>query len=194
MKRKTLIITLVIVLLIILALVWKYCPCFKETLPENLVWSDHLSEIKSVLKDNQDIWTGEQLRPVQISREVDLTGDGVPEVLVTTGSGGAYTDDLVLFVWRDNEPRLAKFIDAAGEEGPMIFSEGASVRNGASVDWQPEQEVIYSGSWNVDFNGILADCEVNAYQYSEDDLAFVYNQGLSAGLGSDFCANLRESL
>jgi len=193
MRKKILISLTAAILLLVVGLALRFCPCL-ESSSKDLVWAKQISKIKTILKETEDISAEGQLRPVQVVREADLTGDGVPEALVAIGSGGAYTDDLALFIWQGDKPVLAKFIDAAGEEGPIILSEGASVRNGASVNWKPEQKVIYAGSWNVDFDGALADCEVNAYQYSRDSLAFVYNQNLSADLGSQFCADLRQSL
>ncbi|MFA5736640.1 MAG: hypothetical protein WCX70_00495 [Candidatus Paceibacterota bacterium] len=194
MKKKILIILTMIVLLLMVGLALRSCPCFESFSSKDLIWAKQISEIKAILKETKDISTEGQLRPVQIVREVDLTGDGISEALVTTGSGGAYSDDLVLFVWKGDSPALAKFINALGEESSIIFSEGASVRNGASVNWKPEQRIIYSSSWNIDFNGALADCEVNAYQYDDNQLAFVYQEDLSATIGLEFCAVLQQSL
>lgn len=193
MKKKTLISLTVVVLLLVAGASLRYCACRQPT-SKDLVWSKQLSKIKTVLKENENFSSERRSRPIQIVRETDLTGDGVAEALVATGSGGAYADDLVLFTWVMDEPVLAKFINDKNEETLIIFSEGASVRNGMRVDWQPEQRVIYSGSWSVDFDGSLAGCGVNAYQYDDNRLAFVYHQDLSVSLGSEFCANLRQSL
>lgn len=192
MKKKTIII-LVVILVAIAVLVWKFCPCGEG---EAFSWADHLSEIKAVLREANkgNKLTDGQSREVQISREADLTGDGMPEALVLAGTGGAYTEDLALFVMKDGKPALAKFVNENGEREPIIFAEGASVRNGSKVDWQPEKKIIYMSSWGVDFNGVLDSCGTEAYQYDGNKQAFVYDKNLSASLGRGFCSDLRASL
>jgi len=192
MKKKTIII-LVILLVIVVSSAWRFCPCGKE---KTFSWSDNLSEIKVIIKEAKEgnKLLSEQLRSVQIVRESDLTGDGIPEALILTGTGGAYTEDLALFILKDDKPALAKFIDENGDRRSIIFTEGSSVRNGSKIDWQPENKIIYTTSWSLNFNGTLDDCRADAYKYDNNKQAFVYDQNLSDSLGQEFCASLSTSL
>ncbi len=133
-------------------------------------------------------------RPMTIAQEGDITGDGVPEALVFLGEGGAYTEYLTLVRIKDDIPVVAQFKKEDGEISPLMFLDGASVMNGASVGMLPEKNAIYSGSWSRSVEGEpyggLSNCIVEAYQWNPQAEVFDFSQSLSDEMRPGYCQKL----
>ena len=133
--------------------------------------------------------------PVQIVHTVDITGDGVPEALVNTGDGGAYTDYLTLIRVEGNKPVLARFKEKDGSVRTKLFAKGSSVMHGETVETLPEKRALYVGHWDMDASGQqLATCTVEAYRWNSHSSTFDYNGVLGLSLKDGFCRRIAGSL
>jgi len=160
-------------------------------------WQNLIPEIRPVLKQefsSTDIAI-EERNPIEIVKTADITGDGIPEALVDLGTGGAYTDLLTLMRIENGKPVVAILKDKNGElDSAPTFLQGASVRNGESVDMTAENKTIYSGSYSTDDSGALADCSVDAYQWNSTTKTFDWNETLSQELKQSYCSSVEKSL
>lgn len=126
---------------------------------------------------------------------MDITGDGIPEALIDTGDGGAYTDYLTLMRIEEGKPALARFKGMDGKVQAMSFAEGASAMNGEAVRILPEKHALYLGHWRMGPSGQrLGTCTVEAYQWNPHSDAFEYNRALSRGLKDGFCRSVIDAL
>ena len=133
--------------------------------------------------------------PVQIVHTVDITGDGVPEALVNTGDGGAYTDYLTLIRVEGKKPVLARFKEKDGSVRTKLFAKGSSVMHGETVETLPEKRALYVGHWDMDASGEqLATCTVEAYRWNPRSNTFDYNRVLGLSLKDGFCRRVAGSL
>ncbi len=130
---------------------------------------------------------------ITVSETADLNGDGVDEALLNTGSGGAYTEDAVLAILKDGKPTLAVFKDAEGGVGPILFSNGGSVRHAVAVILDSAARSVYEQNVDVKSDGSgLERCTIAAYQWDSQAKLFAYNETESARAESTFCP-LKES-
>ena len=130
---------------------------------------------------------------ITVGETADVTGDGIDEALINTGSGGAYTNDVVLALLRDGKPELAQFKDKEGKIGPILFSNGGSVMHAVGIVLDSVARSIYEQSVDVKSDGSgLERCTIVAYQWDSQEELFVYNETESARAESTFCP-LKES-
>ncbi len=161
----------------------------------SIEWEKQESAVKGFLLENFGNELAAATRPIgRVAKTVEVTGDTRPEALVLLGTGGAYTDDFILLKWEDGKPGLFAFLKPDGETGPLIFSQGSSVRNGMSVDFLLEESVVYTGSWGIDPDGSLGNCEVEAFRYWSDGKQFVFDKNASEELEIDYCSRIRNQL
>jgi len=150
-------------------------------------WESLILKIRTVLTPTFLGVKVEEFRPLNIYKESDITGDGVFEALVDLGTGGAYTDNLTLFRMENGNPVVAQFKGQDGKISPLIFINGASVRNGASTDFLPSDNAIYSVIWTTDDSGKINNCETMAYQWNYQEKTFNYSSAISDKVKADFC-------
>lgn len=158
-----------------------------KSLEISVDWKGQLPAIEKIIKKELPGSVAVENRGAEIFKEGDVTGDGIPEVLVYTGSGGAYTDELALFMMENGEPVLAKFKYENGDIGPLTFLTGSSVRHGEAADMAPNDHAVYSASWSLDDNGELESCDAEVYLWNKDTQIFEYNSTLSDGSKQTLC-------
>ena len=128
---------------------------------------------------------------INIYKTSDITGDGIPEALVGLGQGGAYAGYLTLMRIENDKPVVAQFKKKDGEISPLMFFEGSSVMNGATIVMLPEKNTIYQGSWSRTTKGEpygeFSDCKVEAYQWNPHTKVFEFNQNLSDEIRPFYC-------
>jgi hypothetical protein len=158
-------------------------------------WSSLIPAIRAVLKRGPTDGDVEAHYPIRIVKEADLTGDGVPEALVYTGDGGAYTDYLVLMRLKDGQPIEARFRDASGKTIDPSFLQGASVMHGVSAVMVPEEKAIYLGAYDMNSDATaFASCGARAYRWNMKSETFDWDSALSEKFTQEFCEREREQL
>jgi hypothetical protein len=194
MKRNLLIISaLIVVITVALFLFYSRTnalPAEKKPVSQTINWQDYIPAIKEAVKSAFPENKIEGTRPVEEYKEEDLTSDGIPESLIYTGTGGAYTDELVLVMIENGKPVLPKFKTQDGQVLVPIFLSGSSVRHGEIVDIVPEDSVVYSVSWSMDEMGKLETCDPEVYLWNKNTKQFEYDQILSDGSKSTLCVPL----
>lgn len=119
-------------------------------------------------------------RPVSISEKVDITADGVPEILVSLGMGGATTDALALFRLEGSNLVLARMKDKTGTLLPitLLSGGGGAGRYGSGYELLSENHAISISSYSI--YGTPEDfCKSDVYQWNVHTKLFEYNQALS---------------
>jgi hypothetical protein len=164
----------------------------KRPVLQTINWPDYIPVIKEAIKSAFPNNTIEGTRLVEVYKEGDLTGDGIPEALIYTGSGGAYTDELVLVMIENGKPVLPKFKTQDGQVSVLTFLSGSSVRHGEIVDMVSEDNIIYSVSWSMDETGKLETCDPEVYLWNKNTELFEYDQILSDGSKSTLCVPLQN--
>jgi len=152
-------------------------------------WEELMPEVENIIKQK---FEQDGLRAPSIYKQVDITGDGLPEALVYTGSGGAYTDQLVLMTTKEGKPVLASFRDEQGEEVVPIFLSGSSVRRGETVEMMAQENLIYSISWGMNEDGEIEGCNVVVYQWNKNSGRFEYESFLSESSEAELCIPLTK--
>lgn len=174
----------------------------KEAVKENIFlenktvkkteWEDFIPEIRDEIKKDFKDQQFEDKNSLSIYEKNDITGDGIPEALVSLGSGGAYTGELVLARFENEKPVLSLFKQKNGKVSYIIFIDGASASNGEIVKMLPDKNAIYSGRYGINSAGKLEICGVDAYRWNRDTKIFEYNKTLSGEIQADFCAGLKK--
>jgi hypothetical protein len=155
---------------------------------EDISWDDFLPSIRDMAEDMfSDIQVGDSF---SIWEEEDVTGDGLNEALVYVGQGGAYTSYLTLVRLENDQPVIAEFKKKDNSISSVIFLEGASVMNGETVSFSPEENIVYSGHWSKNTTGSLSDCSVEAYQWNDGTQLFEFSQVFSDEIKDDYCQAL----
>jgi len=162
----------------------------KNAEPIKVDWDGYMPAIEKAIKEQFPDGIVLDDRRVAVYKEGDLTADGIPEALVYTGSGGAYTDELTLIMLKNGQPNLASFKQEDGAVSPMTFLSGASVRHGEETDIAPDDGVIYSISWILDESGNLEECGADVYLWNADSELFEYSPTLSDGSAQTLCQSL----
>lgn len=153
----------------------------------NITWSKLIPDIRSTLGSNFLDTKVEERQKISISKEQDITGDGISEALVDLGSGGAYTSFLTLARIDNGKVVIAQFRHEDGNIGPELFLDGASVRHGESVTMAAEKKAIYSLSWDMDENGQKTECVGTAYLWNSTDQIFDFDQKMSDQVQAEAC-------
>jgi len=151
-------------------------------------WGSLLPSMRTVLKQAFPNERIEESRSISIYKKVDVTGDGVPEVLVNLGTGGATTDLVTSMRIENGEPIAPLFKQKDGKISTLIFTTGAggSGRYGSTAEMLGNKNAIYSASYSK--YGESADyCRVEAYQWNSQTKVFEYNAGLSNEVQQEYC-------
>lgn len=164
---------------------------------QSTVWENLLPTIRSVIGPTFLGIKIEETEPLSIFEKADITGDGIPEALVSLGNGSAYTIYLTLMRIENNKPEVVQFKQKDGKVSPLIFLSGASAMNGASVVMLPERKAIYAGYWNKvrEDQSIehSSNCRVEAYQWNLQTKTFDFNPKLSSEIKPDFCQKIENN-
>lgn len=131
-------------------------------------------------------------QPVSIHKQVDITGDGIPEALINLGTGGATIDFLTLMRIENDQPVYASFKKKDGVISPMIFNVGAggAGRYGSNVEMLPDKNAIYYGEYSQ-YGESTDYCFVDAYQWNPETKLFEYNPTLSKEIQKGYCQKVR---
>ncbi len=198
---------LIIVICLLLAggiLAWQYLKVQKEEIkpPEEkyiispgesttekpVNWESLIPDIRLVLKQEFSDISAEGSHPIRISEKTDITGDGVSEVLVYLGVGGATTDFFTLLRIENDKPVVAYFKQKDGKISSLMFTAGAggAGRYGSTVKMLADKNAIYSASYSA--YGDKSDyCRAEVYQWNAQTKIFEFNTGLSNEIQQDFC-------
>jgi hypothetical protein len=135
---------------------------------------------------------GFEVRPISIEPVGDITGDGIPEALVSIGEGRA--DISILMRIENNKPVIAQF----RRDGNLLprtrtFTTGATAAMAQGVYLLPERNVIYDGEWRGIREGLI-DCSTWAYQWNPQTKTFDFNQSLSSEIRIEFCRRMAREM
>ncbi len=153
----------------------------QTTQNENLLF-----EIKKSFPELKEI--GKNGEPVVIER-VDFTGDGVPDAVVDTKTGGAYTEYYTVCVSQNGQLKTAKFKDKNGHTGPMLFAVGSSVKHKSELKFVKNKSgnyILYYYVISKNDEGEITDISVNAYEWNKAKKLFEYNP--------DYSQKIKDSL
>jgi len=156
--------------------------------PKAVDWESLLPSMRVALKQAFPNERIEESRPISIYKKVDITGDGIPEVLVNLGTGGATTDLVTSMRIESDKPIAPLFKQKDGKISTLIFSAGAggSGRYGSTAEMLGNKNAIYSASYSK--YGESADyCRVETYQWNSQTKIFEYNAVLSNEVQQDYC-------
>ena|SRR5438132_7839151 len=154
-------------------------------------WRTLIPSIRRVLKqefrDQVDIESNYQIRVLETA---DITGDGVPEAVVTLGVVGASSDCVTLMRLDGGRPRVARFRDWKGKVFTVVFPEGASAMHGQSVGLLPAQPAISFSTYTRDSlrpeEGVAACCE-SVFKWNAKTGTFDWNEALSEARARGKC-------
>lgn len=158
-------------------------------------WSRELKDLEPELVEAfTDISVGERA-DVRIEKEIDLTGDGVTEALVSLGTGGASTSFFTIARIRNGEPVPARFKLSDGTVSELAFLEGGSAMHSDTLVLVPEDTEVYSGSiMRSGDEGLIDTCEVSVYTWNEQTEVFEYSASRSARTQTSFCSSQISAL
>jgi len=162
--------------------------------PPAVEWKRMIPDIRTVLQKTFPNERIEEHYPITIVATGDITGDSVPEALVTLGDGGAYTDEVTLVRMEGHNPVAAVFRQKDSKVSSMVFAQGSSVRHGETVEMKPERQAVYAGHWSTDDAGKLNGCYVEAYRWHAKTRTFNFNEMLSGEIGREFCRKVASNL
>lgn len=159
-------------------------------------WEDVTAQIKSALvADGQSI---EERAPIRIMEKKDITGDGINEAVVDTGSGGAYTVYKAVLQMKNREPALVRIKDKDGKTFALSgWPVGASAMHGTDIELLPEQNAIALGTYALDGRTAdikLDECRNEIYVWSESSELFEWNSELSQSSSISYCAKVEERI
>lgn len=164
----------------------------QETEQKSLQWNDLLPEIKQVLKESIKDLPIEEAYPVKIHSVADITEDGTEEALIYLGTGGAYTDYLVLMEIENEKPVLAKIKSKNGEISFMTFLSGASVRHATDVKMEPQMRALYSSYLTLDEFGKIEECLIEIYKWNAEEKTYDFDENLSSFMQEKSCKSLEN--
>ena len=160
---------------------------------KSLAWGDRLSEVKTIVTSASSECAEiaiKQGTAIEIVKTADITGDGINEALVTNGCSGAYTRELLMLQFKNQDPALATFIDKQGKEIlGQAFPEGSSVMNYEIVAVVPSLRVIYQAHGIVSQPPVCTvSWDIAAFQWNEDSQAFVEKDSVAAQVRRDYAS------
>ncbi len=108
----------------------------------------------------------------------DVTGDGKPEAMITTGCLGAYTTEMALFMPKNDGIKLAEFVNKAGnkKEKPVVFASGASVMNMLHFGLDGKLNTVYQAQGSARPEKCTIEWNIQAYTWKPDKDAFQRNK------------------
>lgn len=134
-------------------------------------------KLKAVLKVEELFG---DVHPMYVSGEKDITGDGVPELLVYTGESGSTTDFYTIVKVNNGEPEIVKIKEPNGKVSSLSGSNGGggSGRYGSSLEMLPDQKSILSSSYSV-YGEKNDSCSSDIYTWNPKTTLFEHNKALS---------------
>jgi hypothetical protein len=120
------------------------------------------------------------VHPIGVYEVKDITGDGIPELLVYTGVSGATTDFYTVVKVDNGEPEVVNIQESNGKIRKLSGSRGAggSDRYGSSLEMLPDQKSILSSSYSV--YGLKDDnCSSDIYTWNPKTKLFEYNKAIT---------------
>lgn len=144
-------------------------------------WKNLIPQIRKVLNETPYFEEKKFIESERIGiyRVTDITGDSIPEALVSLGFGGAYSDEVILMMIVNEKSVIAKIKNKDGTISQLVVLSGASVRNGMAVKLSSEKKAIYYGTWNTDENGQIAETTMEAYEWNAKSKLFESSTPLS---------------
>lgn len=157
-------------------------------------WKDYIPEIKiqikktfpEVVKSRKD-WEGWFDKYEEIIKdEVDITGDGVSEALVTIDCGANVCSYTIMTIEND-KPVIMRIKREDGKIDNSLFSIGGGVYYFNSLELVKEEKAIVSTSY-TEFNEDSVRFDTKVYQYNPRKKIFEYNASLSETKRDEFCS------
>lgn len=136
-------------------------------------YSDLLPSIQTLLKSE----ISNQVGDVSPEKEVDITGDGRPELLLDLGYGGATSSTESIVKIDNNIPKVVKVKDSSGKiiNFSALSGGGGAGRYGFGVDMIKSANSIKTTSYYV-YGDSNDTCEANVYTWNSSSKIFEYNK------------------
>ena len=145
-----------------------------------------------------------KLNNLRIESEIDLTGDGINEALVSLESGGVAVDNYILVTKKSflnnilkiyNNVEILNFKTENGEVKKLILLQGTGGggRYGFFIKLLPEEKAIYQTSYYA-YNSSKDFCKVDYYRYNDILNLFEYDEKLSSLKGEIYCYQLCQNI
>jgi predicted transcriptional regulator len=157
-------------------------------------WKDYIPEIKIQIKKNfpkivksRKDWEGWFDKYEEIIKdEVDITGDGVSEALVTIDCGANVCSYTIMTIEND-KPVIMRIKREDGKIDNILFSIGGGVYYFYSLELVKEEKAIVS-SYTEFNNEDSVRFDTKVYQYNPRKKIFEYNASLSERKRDEFCS------
>ena len=163
--------------------------------PKSVDWESLIPSIRAIFNSGLSPEEIKARHAVRVVEEADITGDGVPEALVTTGDAGASTDILALMRIEDGEPVRARFRNSEGKIVDLEFLQGASVMHGNSVELLSDEKAIYQGGYFMNESATrFSGCGAGAYRWRAESKTFDLDATLSNQITKTYCEREARSL
>jgi len=108
-----------------------------------------------------------------------------PVTVVDMGTGGAYVKYYTICLPTNGLLEVANFKDRNGNIAPLFFSEGASVKHEARVNFENDSKsnlTVYQSVVDRDDNGKVVNIELDAYVWNDKTKMFEYSKVLSESI------------
>jgi hypothetical protein len=157
-------------------------------------WKNYIPEIKIQIKktfpevvNSREDWEGwfDNYEEI-IKDEVDITGDGVSEALVTVDCGANVCSYTIMTIEND-KPVIMRIKREDGKIDNSLFSIGGGVYYFYSLELVKEEKAIVSTSY-TEFNEDSVRFDTKVYQYNPRKKIFEYNALLSERKRDKFCS------
>ncbi len=159
--------------------------------PKVVDWESMIPTIRSEVRD--EFKGVKDVRPIDIRKTEDITGDGRPEALVYLGLGGASTDLSAVMRMEYDRPVAALFRQRDGTVSTMTFLEGASAMHGDEIDLLVQEQAISATHYKMDSSGKrFESCGAEVYKWNTETKTFNYNPRLSERVGRDYCRKVAQ--
>lgn len=134
---------------------------------------------------------GLETRPISIEPVGDITGDGIPEALVSIGEGRA--DISILMRIENDRPVVARFRLRDGNISPRTFVTGSTTAMHQGVSVLPNRNVIYAFNW-IGVTYRETECNIETYQWNAQTRTFDFNTTLSNELQPGLCQEIERGI
>jgi hypothetical protein len=166
-----------------------------KSAPKSVDWESLIPIMQAIFNRGLSPEEIKARHAVRVVEEADITGDGVPEALVTTGDAGASTDILALMRIEDGKPVRARFRNLEGKTVDLEFLQGASVMHGNSVELLSDEKAIYQGGYFMDETATrFSGCGAAAYRWHAETKTFDLDATLSKQITKTYCEREARSL
>lgn len=152
-------------------------------------WSELSAEIKTAfIAEGEPI---EEQTTLKVIEEKDITGDGIPEALISTGSGGAASSFVALMRIENRKPVFAEIKDKDNKTFFLTgWPVGASAMHGQDMELLPSKNAVSLGSYSIDGsteNIKIEFCRNEAYVWNVGTNKFEWNSSLSESETKEYC-------